>query len=234
MKQRGFTLIELLVVIAIIAILAAILMPVFAQAREKARRISCLSNVKQLTSATMMYVQDYDETMPTVSYGGQYRPATICRNARGFRQFNVDGKEDYLEPILMPYLKSKQVFACPNGPNNLLAPQGFTSQWGQHYWYWCILDASSLASTRPYIPGGIRTDVCGYKLSEIARPAEKVFIADGNPGWHTKGGSFFSWLAGGRGEQLGFSNVGYVDGHAKLVIYDSLKTYFERVWTSRD
>ena len=60
-KSRGFTLIELLVVIAIIAILAAILFPVFAQARESARQVSCLSNVKQMSLGIMMYVQDYDE-----------------------------------------------------------------------------------------------------------------------------------------------------------------------------
>src|SRR5947209_8124039 len=64
MKRRGFTLIELLVVIAIIAILAAILFPVFAQAREKARSISCLSNIKQTTLSAVMYVQDYDEKFP--------------------------------------------------------------------------------------------------------------------------------------------------------------------------
>src|SRR5215510_8297848 len=64
-RKGGFTLIELLVVIAIIAILAAILFPVFAQAREKARAISCLSNTKQLATAGLMYVQDYDETFPT-------------------------------------------------------------------------------------------------------------------------------------------------------------------------
>src|SRR2546429_2857048 len=62
--RPGFTLIELLVVIAIIAILAAILFPVFAQAREKARQTSCLSNMKQLSTALIMYVQDYDETLP--------------------------------------------------------------------------------------------------------------------------------------------------------------------------
>src|SRR6266511_3375494 len=63
-RQRGFTLIELLVVIAIIAILAAILFPVFAQAREKARQASCLSNCKQIGLASNMYLQDYDETFP--------------------------------------------------------------------------------------------------------------------------------------------------------------------------
>lgn len=63
-QRRGFTLIELLVVIAIIAILAAILFPVFAQAREKARQTTCVSNLKQIGTAFMMYVQDYDETYP--------------------------------------------------------------------------------------------------------------------------------------------------------------------------
>lgn len=69
-RRRGFTLIELLVVIAIIAILAAILFPVFAQARDKARQASCLSNLKQIGTAMMMYVQDYEETYPLVYFPG--------------------------------------------------------------------------------------------------------------------------------------------------------------------
>src|ERR1051325_7858101 len=68
MIRRGFTLIELLVVIAIIAILAAILFPVFAQARESARAISCTSNIKQVSMAIMQYLQDYDERFPIATY----------------------------------------------------------------------------------------------------------------------------------------------------------------------
>jgi prepilin-type N-terminal cleavage/methylation domain-containing protein len=68
MTRRGFTLIELLVVIAIIAILAAILFPVFAKAREKARQASCLSNLKQIGVALMSYLQDYDERLPATYY----------------------------------------------------------------------------------------------------------------------------------------------------------------------
>ncbi len=92
--RRGFTLIELLVVIAIIAILAAILFPVFARAREKARQSSCLSNVKQLTLGVLMYAQDYDETLPfAYSYG------------------------DWWYEVLAPYLANDQIRRCPSRPN---------------------------------------------------------------------------------------------------------------------
>jgi prepilin-type N-terminal cleavage/methylation domain-containing protein/prepilin-type processing-associated H-X9-DG protein len=103
MKRRGFTLIELLVVIAIIAILAAILFPVFAKAREKARQTSCLSNMKQIGLGTMQYIQDYDETYPGgagMGLGGAWNPAWWDE--------------------ITPYLKNTQVFNCPSesGPPN--------------------------------------------------------------------------------------------------------------------
>ena len=95
-SNKGFTLIELLVVIAIIAILAAILFPIFARARENARRSSCQSNLKQLGLGVMQYVQDYDERYPMAWRGAYAAPtATI--------------KDD-----LVPYLKSEQIWICPS------------------------------------------------------------------------------------------------------------------------
>ncbi len=97
--RRGFTLIELLVVIAIIAILAAILFPVFARAREKARQTSCLSNVKQIGLGNLMYAQDYDEKTVYGS-GWQYPNGSLSW------QLKVE-----------PYIKNRQIFQCPSNPN---------------------------------------------------------------------------------------------------------------------
>lgn len=101
-SKNGFTLIELLVVIAIIAILAAILFPVFAKVREKARAIACLSNCKQTGLAFYQYVEDYDEVTPTINK----TPDVV----------GLDGKETW-QPwysLMMPYVKSWQLFDCPD------------------------------------------------------------------------------------------------------------------------
>ncbi len=98
--RRGFTLIELLVVIAIIAILAAILFPVFARAREKARQSACLSNVKQICLGFQMYIQDYDETLPPYRYSSSSTPRL------------------YWYQVIEPYLKNTEILQCPSRQMN--------------------------------------------------------------------------------------------------------------------
>ena len=105
-NRRGFTLIELLVVIAIIALLAAILFPVFARARENARKSSCSNNLKQIGLGIAQYVQDYDETMPL---------------GRAGQNINADGSllaDAPWHAAVFPYVKSAQLFRCPSNSNN--------------------------------------------------------------------------------------------------------------------
>jgi prepilin-type N-terminal cleavage/methylation domain-containing protein/prepilin-type processing-associated H-X9-DG protein len=109
----GFTLIELLVVIAIIAILAAILFPVFAQAREKARTISCLSNTKQIGLATMMYVQDYDETFFSQPWPGGCPMSQTGYWTDGPSSGLVQPQQHWAT-LIYPYVKNGQLFHCPS------------------------------------------------------------------------------------------------------------------------
>ena len=111
--KSGFTLIELLVVIAIIAILAAILFPVFAQAREKARQTACMSNLKQIGTAAYMYVQDYDERYPYSDVtlpNGSPGPLNPAANTG----FGLRVNHYKWEAWLMPYIKNTQIFFCPS------------------------------------------------------------------------------------------------------------------------
>ena len=111
MSRHGFTLIELLVVIAIIAILAAILFPVFAKAREKARQSSCLSNVKQLMVAVLSYAQDYDEMLPGYYFSG-------VTNTSADQWFEV----------LTPYMKNTGILVCPSA-NTVNPGYGWNYRW---------------------------------------------------------------------------------------------------------
>ena len=156
-QRRGFTLIELLVVIAIIAILAAILFPVFARAREKARQTSCLSNVRQLGVGMLMYVQDYDETMPMAVAG--FPPAHYV-----------------FSELLNPYIMNTQVWDCPSRQASVnLSQIGKTS----------VSYMVDVGTRMP--PGGpsnariFGSPALGYtscKLSEIAQPAATALMCD--------------------------------------------------------
>ena len=120
-RRSGFTLIELLVVIAIIAILAAILFPVFAKAREQARKTACVSNVKQIGLAWMMYVQDYDESYPPSNspLNSQWGPSITFNNKYPCKPCRPHLKTDdtvTYDPTIyaIPYIKNQDIFKCPS------------------------------------------------------------------------------------------------------------------------
>ncbi len=138
MKRKGFTLIELLVVIAIIAILAAILFPVFAKAREKARATSCLSNTKQLSLGMMMYSQDYDEMMVPMAVPGAAPANAVQPDANNTRW--VD--------LINPYIKSAALFRCPSGPRgNNPVHYGYSHHIGLWWGARSMAEIENVAST---------------------------------------------------------------------------------------
>lgn len=159
--RRGFTLIELLIVIAIIAILAAILFPVFARARENARRTSCLSNLRQVGLGALQYSQDYDEKMVGTELGDD----------------TAQSPEYFWGEMLEPYLKNRQVLDCPSATSRLQAgapqigfAQGITKEWSYAY---AINDVRGVDDNH--------IGAAFAPLSSFTRPAETVFVVDGWP-----------------------------------------------------
>ena len=182
-KRMGFTLIELLVVIAIIALLAAILFPVFARARENARRASCQSNLKQIGIGLLQYTQDYDDFLP-YAYFGNYNDIGIS-TAPGV--LGPNGVEDYKwMDAIYPYIKSSQVFNCPsavyaNSPP-LSAPANYnfrtTGSWGSYEINAASWNGGGIGALPPGavpFPGSP-----SIHTAQVEAPATTVWVADGS------------------------------------------------------
>jgi prepilin-type N-terminal cleavage/methylation domain-containing protein/prepilin-type processing-associated H-X9-DG protein len=136
-QNKAFTLIELLVVIAIISILAAILFPVFARARENARRASCMSNLKQIVLGAIMYTQDYDGHFPPAyprDAGGNPIVDTDTSKPSGAFIVNISSSAKHYQTwmdLVYPYVKSTQIFVCPSAVSDLTAPSyGYNEAFG--------------------------------------------------------------------------------------------------------
>lgn len=200
--RRGFTLIELLVVIAIIAILAAILFPVFARAREKARQTNCLNNLKQLGLGMLMYAQDYDETFCRYNMGWTYTapdPSNPSWNVRDA------GTRWYLTwpTCIYPYVKNIQLFQCPSTTyNNNGCSYG--------------LPVGCINSAGAYTDYFNNRDL---KMAEILKPAEALMISEkygGNPQYILSGEYYVCAANHNEG-----ANCAFVDGHAKWLKFDT-------------
>jgi prepilin-type N-terminal cleavage/methylation domain-containing protein/prepilin-type processing-associated H-X9-DG protein len=191
--QRGFTLIELLVVIAIISILAAILFPVFARARENARKASCMSNLKQIGIASMMYSQDYDGMLP---HQGWYAG---CNEWNGTAAWQLE-----------PYIKNTQVWICPSkgkgSPNP--ANTGQVSYGFNMLGYIWAGDGASLAGINEPARTIAITDAGAAWLDPYWNQSSYPTVASGgeNARWQTQ-----------RTKHMNFVNALYADGHAKSV-----------------
>jgi prepilin-type N-terminal cleavage/methylation domain-containing protein/prepilin-type processing-associated H-X9-DG protein len=160
--RRGFTLIELLVVIAIIAILAAILFPVFAKAREKARQTSCLSNLRQIGTAMLSYSQDYDEFMPIQ---GKLASGSACTYDATRRWYD----------LIQPYAKNYQIFQCTSIQKRTWGAQAFpVDSYGVSI---MVSGGGSPNGTSGYYYGCSWLSM--YTIAKILRPADIVYAADG-------------------------------------------------------
>ncbi len=201
-RHAGFTLIELLVVIAIIAILAAILFPVFARAREKARQTSCLSNLKQLALAEQMYQQDYDEVT------GTYITSAPAGTTTDYTWID----------LLLPYTNNTQIFQCASSDNGYRS--GGVGHLGSY-------GANITDSGRTGLAGQTYL-YCHRKVATINNPSQAILFADSNGThyvrWVTGTNVTNNLNETGGGIHNGGVNLAYFDGHAKWQSLSALKS----------
>jgi prepilin-type N-terminal cleavage/methylation domain-containing protein len=200
MSARAFTLIELLVVIAIISILAAILFPVFARAREAARKSACTSNLRQHGQALTMYLQDYDETFPVANFNDMVFNFPVQTHQDGA------GKPITLMGVTQPYVNNTGVFFCPT-----LRGQGGRAQvYPTDYNFLCVHGWSVTPGFGDF--NNDEQGVCSHPLAAIGRVTQKPMVICDGLGEHV-GEKTNDVFAKGR---LGAQNICYVDGHVKL------------------
>jgi len=233
-RTTGFTLIELLVVIAIIAILAAILFPVFAQARNAARKATCLSNLKQLALGQSMYLQDYDERFAKWVNGGT--PPDSWNQPQGTGWWMNE---------IYPYIKNYQVYECPNDARS----DNNSNGWG----FAVVLGSNPVKYYRLSYGMSEWINTSGNtfnKLAAIPTPASTAYMADAEGplfnDWDNCGNAPFPqgfqriWYANydmwGPGDYQNYekykqygrhsegSVVAYIDGHTKYVPHKSFRT----------
>ena len=201
--RKGFTLIELLVVIAIIAILAAILFPVFARARENARRTSCSSNLKQIALGILQYSQDYDEKFPR----------SIVVAAAAVTPTNPYGWADAIQP----YVKSVQLFQCPSEMEGPTDDPTDTAPGYTDYWYNYVLSAVSQASvvsvSQTVMNGDGNGNSAQYAFNGCISVASGTMAGCSSAQITAKNATMGSSDALGR--HLDGANYSFVDGHVK-------------------
>lgn len=200
-RKNAFTLIELLVVIAIIAILAAILFPVFARARENARRSSCQSNLKQIGLGIMQYTQDYDEKLP---YFNDVAPAAVAGGVGASNTFSITEGNPAFE--VQPYIKSWQIFRCPS-PADISAANPGTYPGTNYMWNGVLIRATGLSLAA--IPSSAEV----VALKEFILADNRLYIRPDMIGAAT---TYQYWSTVGD-SPLHFdgSNFLYADGHVK-------------------